>query len=173
MNRQQKAEVIDFLKDNFSKSHASFIVGFQGLTVSQLRTLRGKLRKNGGKLKVAKARLMKIAAEGMEGADTLLPYCKNQIGVVFTTDQAPAIAKVLSDFSKENEALKLVAGYLDTSFLDSASIGRIASLPSREVLLAQVCGTIKAPTTNFVNVLNVLMLRLLWTLKQVGEKKQQ
>ncbi len=171
MNRQQKLEVIESLKDGFSKSNASFIVDFQGLTVAQLQKLRGNLRKNGSKLKVAKARLMRRAAQGVRGAETLEPYLKNQIGIIFTTGETPAVAKVLKDFAQENQALKLVAGYLEAEFLDSDSVVRIASLPSREVLLAQVCGTIKAPMSGCVNVLNVLVVRLLWTLKQVGEKK--
>jgi large subunit ribosomal protein L10 len=173
MNRQQKADVIATLKGNFEQSSASFIVGFQGLTVAQLQKLRGNLRKNGGSLKVTKARLMKRAAEGIQGAETLVPHFKNQIGIVFTSGETPAVAKVLHDFSKENQALTVIAGYLDAEFLDSNSVVRIASLPSREVLLAQVCGTIKAPLANSVNVLNVLVLRLLWTLKQVGDTKQQ
>ncbi|HSW73653.1 MAG TPA: 50S ribosomal protein L10 [Candidatus Limnocylindria bacterium] len=171
MNRQQKAEMVTSLRDSFSKSNASFIIGFQGMTVRQMQSLRSQLRKNGGSLKVTKARLMKHAAKDVD-AEQLLPYLKNQIGIIFTTGEAPAIAKVLYDFSKENEALKLVAGKLDALFLDGASIVRIASLPSREVLLAQACGTIKAPLAGMVTVLNAMTLKLLWTLKQIEAQKQ-
>lgn len=171
MNRQQKAEVIALMRDSFSDSQASFVIGFQGMTVAKMQELRKKLRQNGGTLKVTKARLMKRAAKELD-AEQLLPYLKNQIGIIFATGQAPAVAKVLYDFSKENEALKLVAGRLDAKFLDSNSIVRIASLPSREVLLARVCGTIQAPLVGVVSVLNVMTLRLLWTLKQVGDQKQ-
>ena len=171
MNRQQKADMITFMRDNIAASQASFIIGFQGMTVGQMQKLRSSLRKNGGKLQVTKARLMKRAASELE-AEQLLPYFKNQIGVVFATKEVPAIAKVLHDFSKENEALKLVAGRLDAKFLDGASIVRIASLPPREVLLGQVCGTVQAPVAGMVTVLNVMLLRLLWTLKQVGNQKQ-
>lgn len=172
MNRQQKETVIASLKESLTTSKASFLVGYQGLTVEKMQKLRGLLREQGGSLKVAKARLMKRAVEGLEEQEQMVPHLKEQICMVFASNEAPAIAKVLYDFSESNEALKLVAGSMDGMLLDGSSIVRIASLPSREVLLAQVCGAVQAPASQFVNVLNVMILRLLWTLKQVGEKKQ-
>jgi large subunit ribosomal protein L10 len=172
MNRQQKVEVIEHLKESFANTQASFLVGFQGLTVAQMQELRGELRKEGGKLKVTKARLMKRAADTQAGTKEIVPLFKGQVGIVFSTKESPAIAKVLFEYAKKNEALKLIAGSMDQMFLDASSIGRIATLPSKEVLLAQVCGTIQAPLASFVTVLNMQVLRLLWTLKQVGDKKQ-
>ncbi len=171
MNRQQKALVVEGLKKDFSDSQATFLVGFKGLTVKQMQSLRKELRQKGGTLKIAKARLMLRATEGEAGIEQLIPFLKGQIGLVFASNESPAIAKVLHDFSKGNEALELVAGYLDSQLLDQETIVHLASLPSKEVLLAQVCGTLKAPAIGLAAVLNVLVLRFLWTLKQVGEKK--
>lgn len=171
MNRQQKEQVIELLKDNFNKSAASFVVNYQGLTVDKMQTLRNELRSQGGTLKVTKARLMKRAVDGMQDVEALTPYLEQQVGVVFASQEAPTVAKVLSDFAKDNEALQVVVGCLDAQLLDQASVARIASLPSKEVLLAQVCGTMKAPIAGLANVLNILVVRLLWTLKQVQEKK--
>lgn len=172
MNRQEKAAVVESLHNDFAQSKAAFVVGFQGLTVAQIRTLRTELRKQGGTFKVAKARLMKRAAQGLQGPEGLDPVFHDQIGLVFASKEAPAVAKVLSDFSKENEHLKLIAGCLDNLILNGESVARIATLPSREVLLAQVCGTLKAPMARVAGVLNGVTLKLLLTLKGVGEKKQ-
>lgn len=172
MNREQKNEVIQELVQGFNSNQASFIVGYQGMTVAQLTGLRVQLRATGGSFHVAKARLIVRAVEGMDGIQNLQPYLKNQIGVVFASDQAPAVAKVLQNYAKEHEALQLVAGCLENTILDAEAIIRIASLPSREVLLAQVCGTLQAPMSGLANVLNVLILRLLWTLKKIEETKQ-
>ncbi|HZW61485.1 MAG TPA: 50S ribosomal protein L10 [Candidatus Babeliales bacterium] len=172
MNRQQKAEVVDLLKDNFSNSQASFLVGFKGLTVAEMQNLRAELRKQGGRLKVTKARLMKRASEGGKCNEELAPFFKGQVGLVFATKESPAIAKVLFDYAKDHQAFHIVAGCLEDKFLDKSSIARIATLPSREVLLAQVAGTIKAPISGFVTVLNMQMLRLLWTLKKIEATKQ-
>lgn len=172
MNRDQKSVVIESIKNEFLNSKASFVISYKGLTVKQLQALRKELRSKQGKFKVAKGRLIKRAVMEMDGVTDLSPYFREQIGVVFAAQEAPAVAKVLHDFSKNNEALRLVAGYFDNRIVQSDSIVRIASLPSREVLLAQVCGTLQAPIKGFVVVLNMQILRLLWTLKQVAEKKQ-
>lgn len=173
MNRQQKESVVDELKNSFITSQALFLVSYKGLSVGQLQSLRTQLRAQGGHLKVAKARLMKRAAEGVDGVQDLNSYFKDQIGVVSATNESPAVANVLHKFSKQHEALKLVVGCLDSHVISQGDIVRIANLPSKEVLLAQVCAGIQAPIAGFVNVLNVLLLRLLWTLKEIELKKQQ
>ncbi len=171
MNRQQKELAVQLLREGFSQSQASFLVLYRGLTVSQMQSLRKELGVHGGRLKVAKARLMKRATEGVEGMGDFVPFFKDQIGVVFASDEPPAVAKVLYEFSKQHEALQLVIGRLDSQMLDKKAIVRIASLPSKDVLLAQACGAIKAPIVNFANVLNIQLLRLLLVLKQIAQKK--
>lgn len=173
MNKQQKALVVELLRENFSQAKGSFLVGYKGLTVEQMKTLRRALRTKGGRLKVAKARLMKRAINEMGGSEQLTPYLKDQIGVVFVAQEVPTIAKVLYDFSKKNEALKMIAGKLDSQIIDATACIRIASLPPREVLLAQACGVMKAPMMNLVGLLNISMLRVLFVLKQAAEKKKE
>lgn len=173
MNKQQKALVVELLRENFSQSKGSFLVGYKGMTVEQMKTLRRALRTKGGKLKVAKARLMKRAVNEINGSEQLNPYLKDQIGIVFVSQEVPAIAKVLYDFSKKNEALKMIAGKLDSQIIDASACVRIASLPSREVLLAQACGVMKAPMFNLVSLLNITMMRLLFVLKQAADKKKE
>lgn len=172
MNREQKTEVISSLKNEFTNSLASFIVSYKGLTVKQMQALRKELREKKGTLTVAKARLMKRAVENVEGVSDLTPYFRDQIGVVFVTEEASAVAKVLYNFSKKHEALRLVAGFFDSNVLPSEGVARIATLPSREVLLGQLCGVLQAPTTKLVVVLNMQITRLLWTLQKVAEQKQ-
>ena len=171
MNRQQKEQVVQNLCKSFSKNPALFVIGYKGLTVSDMQGLRKQLREKGGTLKVTKARLMKIAAGESGEAKSLVPYLKDQIGIVFASDESPAVAKVLHDFAKNHAGLQLVVGQLDAQLLDGNSIGRIAMLPSKEVLLAQVCGAINAPISGFVYVLNMQLVRLLSVLKQLDQKK--
>lgn len=172
MNRQEKSLVIDTLKNDFENSQASFLVNYKGLTVAQLQALRKELRNTGSSFKVAKARLVKIAAQDINNAEPLTPFLKEQVGVVFAYKDVSAVAKVLHNFAKQNEQCKLVAGCFESKPLSEEAINRIALLPSREVLLAQVCGTLKAPITGLVVALNQNITRLLWALKQVSEKKE-
>ena len=153
MNRDQKSSLLTSLKEQFSHSNGSLVVSYRGLTVLQLQKLRRGLRANGGSLKVTKARLMKIAAQDIPAAAPLIPYFKDQIGLVFTENQAPVIIKFLYGFAKENEALKILAGSLDSQLVDQLTLARLALLPSREVLLAQLCGLLNAPVTKLAYVL--------------------
>lgn len=174
MNRQQKSEVVELFKNSFSKNQTSFLVGVQGLTVAQLQNLRKELKKSGGTLKVTKARLMKRAlAELNSGSQELLPYFKGQIGIVFVGKESPGVAKTLYQYAKTHQALKLVAGSLEEKFLDHTAISRLAELPSKEILLAQLCGTLQAPATRLVTVLNATTVKLLCVLGAIGEQKQQ
>ncbi len=159
MNREEKALVIQDLKESFSACQASFLVGYRGLTVNQLQQLRRNLGKHNGNLRVAKARLMKRAVDGVQGYDQMADYFKDQVGLVFAEKEPTTIAKVLYDFSKDNGALQLVVGYFDKQVLSSAQIMHIASLPSREVLLAQLAGMLKSPIAGMVNVLHVVRTR--------------
>lgn len=161
MNRQEKTQLVTALKDQFSNSVGSILVGYKGLSVNQLQKLRRGIRQNGGSFKVTKARLMKIAAENIDTAQPLIPYFKEQVGLVFLEKQDPAVIKFLHNFSKDNEALKMVAGSLDAKLVDAATLTRLASLPSREVLLAQVCGILKAPIS-----------KLAFVVQQISNKKQ-
>ncbi len=172
MNREEKALVIDALKNDFAQSQASFLVGVKGLSVAQVQTLRKGLRTKGGSLRIAKARLMKLAVDGLAGVDEMSPFFKEQVGLVFASTNVADVAKLLTEFAKANEVFRIVAGCVDARVISKDKVAVIATLPPREVLLAQVCGTLKAPMSSFVNVLNIQILRLLWTLQKVGEKKQ-
>ena len=171
MNRQEKAELIESLKTDFGEYPTSFVVGYKGLTVSQAQKLRQTLREKGAKLKVAKARLMKLAVQDGQNGDVLKPFFKEQIALVFTQN-APDTAKVLTDFAKKHDTLTVLAASFESKLLESAAITKIASLPSREVLLAQLCATLQAPITKFVRVLDVAKSRLVWTLENIAKEAQ-
>lgn len=172
MNRQEKASLIGLLQDDFSSSQAAFLVGYQGLTVAQLEKLRKEVRAKGGKLKVAKNRLVRRAITDIDGVCDLGGQLKNQLGVVFAGSGFTDIAKVLVTFSKEHAALNIVAGCLESELINKEKIARLATLPSREILLSQLCGTIKAPISNLVCALNMIVLKPLWALKQIEAQKQ-
>lgn len=161
MNRQEKSQLVSELKGQFSKATGSILVGYKGLSVNQLQKLRRGVRQNGGQFKVTKARLMRLAAQDLENAQALVPYFKDQVGLVFLENQDPAVIKFLHTFSKENEALKLVAGSMGAGLVDAATLKQLALLPSREVLLSQLCGVLKAPIS-----------KLAFVLQQVSNQKQ-
>lgn len=172
MNRQEKQLKVESIKSDFKSNQASFIIGVKGMTVEAVQGLRKNLHSKGSTIKVAKNTLLKIATQDIEGLNQLAPYFKEQIAIVFASTETPAIAQILFNLSKENEKLKLIGGSLNEKIIDKSQIEQLALLPSREVLLAKVLGTMKAPASKVVSLLNQVTVRLLWVLKQAAESKQ-
>jgi len=156
MNREKKELVIEGLKQDFSKSNATFLVNYKGLTVVDMQKLRRELRSCGGKLKVAKDRLVKLAIQEMPGVQDLNPLLKNQVAVVFAGNEPEATAKVLHGFKKEVEKFDIVAGCIEAKIIGKDLIITLASLPSRQVLLAQLCGVLSAPVAALARTLSAV-----------------
>ena len=172
MNKQQKQELVKNLEAKFAESSGSFLVNFQGLTVPQMQTLRGELYDKGAQVKVAKNRLVKIAIKETADCINLDQYLQGQLALVFAESDVTGVAKVLSDFAKDNDAMELVAGCCENQVFDAEALKKLAKLPSREVLLAQLMGVMQSPTVGMVMVLRQLIVKLLLTLKAVEEKKK-
>ena len=90
---------------------------------------------------------------------------------MFAKADVSVVAKQLLEFSKQHEALKLVSGFFEAKMMDKNQVVMLASLPSREVLLSMVLATMQAPTSSLVRLLNLMIVLLLFVLKQVGENK--
>jgi large subunit ribosomal protein L10 len=171
MNRQEKHELVEALKHDFSHNQASFVVNVQGLTVHQLQLLRKNVRQHGGKIKVPKNTLAKIAVRELEGMRELEPFFKQQTAVIFADKDSVAIAKVIDTFARQNERLHIIAGCVEKHIVDKKMIEFLSSLPPREQLLAKVCGTLRGPLTHHVLLLRQLIVRLLFVLKKAAEKE--
>lgn len=145
MNRQQKDTVIQELSQKFSANEAAFVVRCQGLSVGELHDLRVKLEQKEGELKVAKNRLVKLAIAERTDLQAFSPVLTGQTAVVFAKQDFTGVAKVLHDFSKKHESLEIVAGNCESRFFDKQGVVALAKVPSREVLLARLCGVLQAP----------------------------
>lgn len=173
MNRQQKEAAISDFKELFSNSEAAFLVRYKGLDVVALQEFRKGLRENNSVFKVTKTTLMRIVAKDINGADEFSQDFSDQVGIVFGKGDISALSKNIVNFAKQNEALQIISGFFEEKRLAKEDVVLLASLPSRDVLLAQVVGTMQAPITSFVRVLNLLIVQLLYVLKRIEEKKAQ
>lgn len=171
MNQQEKQDIVADLRQDFTNNQSAFLIGIKGLSVAQLQSLRKNIRQQGGKIRLAKNTLMEIASRDLPGASELVPYFKDQVALVLAPQEPQVVAKALAENAKQHELLKIVAGYVDFRLVDEAGVQMLALLPSRQVLLAKTCGTLKAPIVNCVAVLNLLTLRLLYVLKEAANKK--
>lgn len=157
MKRVQKTTVVADFKKLFETSQATFLVNYKGIDVPFVQSLRRELRDSGAVFKVTKARLMKLAIDGLKGADEFGTQFKDQIGLVFvSTEDVPAAAKTIVKFSRENESLKVVSGFFESKLMSRAEVESLALLPTRDVLIATLAATLQAPIATFARALNAL-----------------
>jgi len=131
-----------------------YFVNYKGLKVKQFGAFRDELAKNEAQCTVLKNRLITKAAEQAEMSTLAELALKGDTAMISGTGDAGAVAKIISEFSKTNEELKAKAGYLEGTVLDAAGVKDIADLPPKEVLQAMLLGTLQAPASNLVGVLN-------------------
>jgi len=129
------------------------VVDYRGLTVAQDTELRKALRQAGVSYKVYKNTLIKRAAEGTEFA-ALDPNLEGPTAIAVSKDDATAPARVLAEFAKKADKLEIKGGVIEGTYYDAKGMQVIATIPSREVLLGKLLGSIQSPITNLARVLN-------------------
>lgn len=168
--KRKQAEV-DKISERFSKSPAIVVVDHRGLTVEEDTKLRNELRKAGVTYKVTKNSLAIKAAEkiGVEGSVELFT---GPTAIATHEEELAVAAKILTNFAKEYKKLEVKGAILEGKVVGVEDVKALASLPTKEVLIAQVLGGFNAPITGFVNVLNGNMRGLVVALNAIAEQKQ-
>ena len=170
MNRTEKGILIEELHKKFIGASGSFVVEYKGLNVEASNALRSNLSKAGAELKVVKNRLLKLAADGTESS-SLYDYMRGPSAIVVASDDTVGVAKVLTEFAKTNINLIVKAGQISGKVFDAEGVKRLADLPGREVLLAQVLAAMQAVPVSLVSVLSGIPRKFLYVLKALEEKK--
>ena len=172
LTRAQKAEIIKALKEKFDKAEGVFVTSFRGFTVAESNEIRKLVREKGGEVKVAKNTLIRIASEDTDFKG-VTEYIEGPTALVFAYEDPIEVAKTLHDFIKEHPALQLKGFVIQGKGYEGKAIENLVKLPPREVLLAQVLGTIQAPIANFVGVLAAVLRNFLYVLKAIEQKKAE
>lgn len=148
-----KQPVVAEIAELFDGAQGAVVVDYRGLTVEQDTILRKKLREAGVSYKVYKNTMIRFAAKGTE-FEALEPNLEGPTALAVSKTDATAPARVLAEFAKTADALELKGGVVEGTYYDQAGIQVIATIPSREVLLGKLLGSIQSPITNFARVLN-------------------
>ena len=154
-NMLLKVEKVKEIKDKFERANCIVLANYQGIDVEQDTQLRKKMRGMGVEYKVYKNRLVKIVAEEL-GYDFLIEHLEGATSIAFGYDDIISPAKILNDFSEKSGKLSLKVGVVEKEFYDNDKIKRLAKIPSKEVLVSKLLGSIKAPLSNLVYVLNAV-----------------
>jgi large subunit ribosomal protein L10 len=160
MNRDQKAAVVDEIAGQIEAAQAIFAVDYRGISVSQIAELRAKLRESDTRFRIVKNSLSERAAD-KAGAEALRPLLEGPTALALVGGDAAAAAKALNDTARAlNNLIEFKGGLMDGNALSADDVRAIARLPSRDVLHAQLVGTIAAPLSGLVRTLNALIAGL-------------
>ena len=156
ITRADKAQEISGLSEKFGRAKAAFLVDFKGMSVEQVTSLRKKLVPVESEMKVVRNTLAIRALADHPKSESLKDSLVGNNAIIFAFNDATASAKALTDFAKEVELLQVKVGVMDGQKLDANGIKALASLPTKEVLRAQLLGLFQQPMAKFVGTLNAV-----------------
>lgn len=170
MARAEKEEEVRRIQGNIKESSCVVLTEFRGLNVHELAELRRRLREKEVEYKVVKNTLARIAADEL-GLSALNQYLTGPTALALAVEDIISPPKILFDFSKEHDALKIKGGILEGEVIDANKVRTLATLPSREELLAKLLGSMNAPIAGIINVLNGPLRGFAGILTAIAEQK--
>jgi large subunit ribosomal protein L10 len=171
MPTADKAATVAEIKEKLTASSAVILTDYRGLTVKEMQSLRTSVRKAGGDVKVYKNTLTVLAVRelAMPQMDDLL---QGPTLFTFAAGDPVSTAKALMDFAKDHQQLEVKGGFIESQVVGADSVKALASLPSREQLLAKLLGTMNNPMSQFVRVLNGPAAAFARALNAIAQQKQ-
>lgn len=148
-----KQPIVAEISELLSDAKAAVLVDYRGLTVEQDTNLRKLLRAEGVTYKVYKNTMLNLAFKGTE-FEPMSEKLEGPTAMAVSNTDASAPARILYEFAKKNTALELKGGVIEGNYYDEKGIQVMATIPSREVLLGRLLGSIQSPITNLARVLN-------------------
>ena len=162
-NIEVKKGVVAEIKDKFDRAMTVVLVDYRGLTVAEDTELRNQLRKAGVEYAALKNTMINRAIEG-KGLDEMKAHLEGPTAVAFSYEDVAAPAKILTEFAKKSKKLTVKCGACEGRYLDENGVQAIADLPSREVLIARIMGSMMSQVSRFARVVEAIRK------KQAGEE---
>ena len=169
---EEKKQLVANLADKFKNSAAGVLVDYQGINVEQDTKLRVELREAGVDYFVFKNTLARLAVKEC-GFDELLPVLEKMTAIAVSVKDPVAPAKILTSYAAKIETFNIKAGFVDGTVIDAQSVKQLATLPSKEELVAKILGSLQSPIYGLVNVLNGNLRGLACVLQAICEKKAE
>ena len=154
-----KQPIVDKIAEEIKDAQSVVLVDYRGLTVAQDTELRKQLREAGVTYKVYKNTMIRFAAKGT-AFEALEPNLEGPTALAVSKEDATAPARILAEFAKKADKLEIKGGVVEDTYYDAKGMQVIATIPSREVLLGKLLGSMQSPITNFARVI-----------KQIAEQK--
>jgi large subunit ribosomal protein L10 len=152
ITKERKLELIKQYREWMERSRALIVTEYTGLSMSQIDELRQKLRESGGEFHIIKNTLGEIAVKEA-GMPVPEHYFEGSTAISFAFDDAPSVAKTMTEFARKSDFVKIKGGYLGTVPMTTEQIKALADLPPLPVMRAQLLGTLLAPASQLVRIL--------------------
>jgi large subunit ribosomal protein L10 len=172
MNKDEKAKEVEKVRGEIQRAKSVVLTSFEGITVSQDFDLRRRVAQSGGRYRVLKNSLIERAAQGTPVEPAVSPKLKGTTSLATTESDPVALAKVLTAYAKENPILVFKAGVVEGRVVSLADLMALASLPSREALLAKALFLLNAPGTRLASTLAGVARNLAFVIKQAVDEKK-
>jgi len=172
MLKAKKTELLNRVKENLQNVDSVFLINFKGLTVEKDTELRRKVRESGSSYEVIKNTILKLAFEGSEFS-SLDDHLQGNTALAYNKEDIVAIAKLISEFGKENDAFEFKAGVVQGRLIDMNDLATLASLPSKEVLISKLMYMLNFPIQGLATVLNGTLRNIAVVLDQIAKQKEQ
>lgn len=158
------------IKTGLKESNSVFIINYSKVSAPDLSALRQSLRGSNASLFVVKNTVARRALKDSQ-LEPLIGNIEGPCGLIFSKEEPVNVSRVLCDFTKAHEQLKLQGGALKDKLINKSDIEALAKLPSKEVLRAKVVMSLNSPVSGFVRVLNQTLKKFVYCIEQVKQKK--
>ncbi len=170
MARPEKTAEVQAIASHLQSAKSVVLADYQGMTVAQMTDFRVKCRAKNVVCRVVKNRLAMIAAD-QANVSVLKEHLTGPMALIISSESQIDAAKIVVDFAKDVDKLKIRGGYVDGGFLDAGRVVALSRVPSRDELYAQMMGSINAPLTGIVGTINGVMSALVRALDAVAKQK--
>jgi len=171
MNRNEKSEIISEIKGLLESSSAVYLTDYHGINVEDISSLRNQFRNEGVRYRVYKNTLVKRALDEMGKYDKIADHLTGMVGFAFTTTNPIAPAKIINKYFGDKDKLSLKACYVEGEYFDGSQLKTLATLPTKNELIASIMGSLNSPVSGIVGAINAVMRDLVSVVDQISQRE--
>lgn len=171
MNRNEKSEMISEIKELLESSSAIYLTDYSGINVEDISDLRNQFRNEGVRYKVFKNTLVKRALDESGKYDKIADHLTGMTGFAFASSNPIAPAKIINKYFGDKEKLSLKACYVEGEYFEGSQLKTLATLPTKNELIASIMGSLDSPVSGIVGAINAVMRDLVSIVEQISQRE--
>ncbi|MCW8809572.1 MAG: 50S ribosomal protein L10 [Ignavibacteriaceae bacterium] len=171
MNRNEKSEIISEIKELLESSTAIYLTDYRGINVEDVSELRNQFRNEGVRYKVFKNTLVKRALDEAGKYEKIADHLTGMTGFAFASTNPLAPAKIINKYFSDKEKLSLKACYVEGEYFDGTQLKTLATLPSKNELIAGILGSINSPISGIAGAINAVFRDLVSVVDQISQRQ--